>query len=68
MRNNLVRSFDMMFETLSLRQRLTEIKADARIARSMGDQELESAIWDEVDTWVGMFADRVALLKGIENL
>lgn len=68
MRNNLVRSFDMMFETLSLRQRLTEIKADARIARSMGDQELESAIWDEVDTWVDMFADRVALLKGIENL
>lgn len=68
MRNNLVRSFDMMFETLSLRQRLTEIKADARIARSMGDQDLESAIWDEVDTWVDMFADRVALLKGIENL
>jgi hypothetical protein len=68
MRNNLVRSFDMMFETVFLRSQLAAIAADARIARSMGDRALEDSIWDETDTWIDLFADRAALLHGIEKL
>ena len=68
MRNNLVRSFDMMFETTFLRSQLAAIADDARIARSMGDRELEAAIWDETDTWIDLFTDRAAVLRGIEKL
>lgn len=68
MRNNLVRSFDMMFETVFLRSQLAAIAADARIARNMGDRALEDSIWDETDTWIDLFTDRAAVLRGIEKL
>jgi hypothetical protein len=68
MRNNLVRSFDMMFETTFLRSQLAAIADDARIARSMGDRDLEDSIWAETDTWIDLFTDRAAVLRGIEKL
>lgn len=68
MRANLVRGFDMLCETLSLRRQLAEIARDAAVARSMGDPELEQYIWDETDTWIDIFADRAAQYQKIENL
>jgi hypothetical protein len=68
MRANLVRGFDMVFETLSLQRQLADIARDAAIARSMGDPELEQSIWDETDTWIGIFADRAALYRRAERL
>ena len=60
MRKSVVCGMDMFFETMFLRSQLAAIRADACIARSMGDRELEESIVDETDGWILAFESRLA--------